>query len=1101
MTVELWGLGGSLNIGFPLRPSGNFILGLECLAFVLLMLSFRRTAMRVDLKKSKWHWPLFTALILVAPFASQTILVRLPLTGTIAIPGTSLESEGPVFSFFGSIPWMLAGGLLGQWQAVLVGLVGGLARSGWETHRIITPLHVAFQAGLVAWLMKRDYTEWPGQAARNLLVSGSIGGLFFGLLQGVEYFAFSGGGVYDGVDYAFSLLGPVLIASVVEAGFAGAVCEIIRLSEVEVWYRPPQLSVGPYNRSLAARLLTVFVIVWGIASAVMLYGDWLLAQSSARDLVERQMKHTAIQSGDSIPYFIQTGRSYVSRIVDGIGPLMVEEALPTEVLATRMRADTFFTRLAIFNVEAQLLVSYPSSDDLHLEVPYQLEVGLSGAINGVPEEVIIEPPAWSQSAQVAFLWPIPALEEGGTAGVLVGWTDLESNPLLSPVVSSLENVFPGEVFVTDGRGIILIHTNPDQVMQTFDFEALSIDGVHVDSAQDGTRRLVYTYALEGYQWYVVVTTPMREVQQIAFQIAIRLMAVIVFVGLVVIVVVYVLSRRLTQPLGLMANVAQSIAHGDLAQPVEITGEDEISRLAVSFESMRQSLKTRLDEMALLLTVSHHVAASFELSQVLPPILEGIKRIASADYVRLALALMTDERAQTSEAYQSGEDPGNWAAIDPQVIALCNERGRFTLENPVRAKAVIDFKALSKPIESLTALPIKHEDEFIGVFWLGFRHPRTFTSDEINLLSILASQLGVAVTNARLYHRAEQERMRLMAVLEWTPDAVIVVDRDERISLVNPAAADFLRGDIKDAVGKPVGEWLLIPALIELLLAPDQEVHTAEIEMEQGKVMFASISEINPGGLEASGRVCVLRDITHYKKLDSLKSEFVSTVSHDLRAPLTLMRGYATMLSMVGEMNEQQKDFMEKILSSVDQMDELVDNLLDLGRIEAGMGLDLKSIKISVVISEVINNYRPLAVKKQIILEEDLSDDMVPIEIDLTLLRQALANIIDNAIRYTLAEGRVTVRAYQEDNQQMIVVQDTGVGIAPTDQVRLFEKFYRIHRKEGLSEGGLGLGLAIAKSVVEQHGGRISVESRLGEGSTFIIEIPIHTPSEDEEKGA
>jgi signal transduction histidine kinase len=317
--------------------------------------------------------------------------------------------------------------------------------------------------------------------------------------------------------------------------------------------------------------------------------------------------------------------------------------------------------------------------------------------------------------------------------------------------------------------------------------------------------------------------------------------------------------------------------------------------------------------------------------------------------------------------------------------------------------------------------------------------------------------------------------------------------------VNPAAADLLRGDIEDAVGKPVGEWLVIPALIELLLAADQEVHTAEIEMGEGQVMFASVSEINPGGLEVSGRVCVLRDITHYKKLDSLKSEFVSTVSHDLRAPLTLMRGYATMLSMVGEMNEQQKDFMEKILSSVDQMDELVDNLLDLGRIEAGMGLDLKSLKISVVISEVINNYRPLAVKKQIILEEDLSDDMVPIEIDPTLLRQALANIIDNAIRYTLAEGRVTVRAYQEENQQMIVVQDTGVGIAPTDQARLFEKFYRIHRKEGLSEGGLGLGLAIAKSVVEQHGGRISVESRLGEGSTFIIEIPIRASSEDVKK--
>jgi PAS domain S-box-containing protein len=1101
MTVEIWGLGGTFNIGFPLRISGDILLGVECLAFILLILSYRRTVKPGYWGENSWHRPLLLVLILLAPFASQTILVRLPLRGVVVIPGTSFESEGPAFSIFGSLPWMLAGGLLGQWQAVLVGLVGGLARCGWETHRILTPLHMAFQASLVAWLMRRDYAEWPGHAARNLLISGSIGGLFLGLLQGVEYFAFSGGSIYDGVDYAFSLLGPTIVASVIEAGFAGAVCEIVRLSEAGAWYRPQQLSVGPYNRSLVARLLTLFVIVWGVASGVLLYGDWLLAQSSARDLVERQMKHTAIQAGDSIPFFIQTGRSYISRIVDRISPIMIDEAIPSEVLATWLRSEAFFNQIAIFDVESQIVVSYPHEENLRFEIPYELEVGLSGALNGVPEEVIIEPLLESQAAEIAFLWPIPSDEEGRTVGVLVGWTDLISNPLLSPVVASLENVFPGEAFLTDGRGIILIHSSPDQVMQKFDFDTPSIGEVHVDTAPDGTRRLVYAYSLDGYPWYMVVTTPMREVQQQAFQIATRLMGVIAFVGSVVIALVYVFSRRLTQPLRMMANVAQSIAQGDLAQPIEVTGEDEIGRLAVSFERMRRGLKVRLDEMALLLTVSHHVATSFELSQVLPPILEGITNVIGADFARLALVLMAGEQLQSSEAYQSGEDPGNWSAIDPQVISLCNERGRFTLENPLRAKAVIDFQALAVPIESLTALPIKHEGEFIGVFWLGFRHPRIFASEEINLLSILASQLGVAIANARLYQRAEQERMRLMAVLEGTPDAVIVVDRDGLISLVNPATANLLRGEIKDAVGKHVEEWLTTPALIELLLASDQEVQTAEVEIGRGQVMFASISEIKSGGDKVTGRVCVLRDITHYKKLDSLKSEFVSTVSHDLRAPLTLLRGYATMLSMVGEMNEQQHDFMGKILASVDQMDELVDNLLDLGRIEAGMGLNLKSTHINDVILEVIKTLRPQAVSKQIKLEEDLTKEMEPIEVDPTLLRQALTNIIDNAIRYTPAEGRVTVRAYQRDKQQLISVQDTGVGIAPTDQVRLFEKFYRIHRQEELSDGGLGLGLAIAKSVVEQHGGRISVESRLGEGSTFTIEIPIRISSGEHEKQA
>ena len=166
-----------------------------------------------------------------------------------------------------------------------------------------------------------------------------------------------------------------------------------------------------------------------------------------------------------------------------------------------------------------------------------------------------------------------------------------------------------------------------------------------------------------------------------------------------------------------------------------------------------------------------------------------------------------------------------------------------------------------------------------------------------------------------------------------------------------------------------------------------------------------------------------------------------------------------------------------------------------------MGLNIKSIRIDDVILEVIKTLRPQAVSKQIILEDDLSQEMVPIEVDPTLLRQALTNIVDNAIRYTPAEGRVTVRAYQRDKQQLISVQDTGVGIAPTDQLRLFEKFYRIHRQEEMSDGGLGLGLAIAKSVVEQHGGRISVESRLGEGSTFTIEIPIRTSTGEYEKPA
>jgi signal transduction histidine kinase len=158
-----------------------------------------------------------------------------------------------------------------------------------------------------------------------------------------------------------------------------------------------------------------------------------------------------------------------------------------------------------------------------------------------------------------------------------------------------------------------------------------------------------------------------------------------------------------------------------------------------------------------------------------------------------------------------------------------------------------------------------------------------------------------------------------------------------------------------------------------------------------------------------------------------------------------------------------------------------------------LGLDLEDVDIEEFIAEVIDSYRPQAVNKQISIDVVIADGMETVEVDRTLIRQAVANILDNAIRYTPAEGQVSIRVTQENDLQLIAIKDTGVGIAPTDQARLFEKFYRARRREGDRETGLGLGLAIVKSIVEQHGGQISVESRLGEGSTFTLEIPIRSP--------
>jgi signal transduction histidine kinase len=509
--------------------------------------------------------------------------------------------------------------------------------------------------------------------------------------------------------------------------------------------------------------------------------------------------------------------------------------------------------------------------------------------------------------------------------------------------------------------------------------------------------------------------------------------------------------------------------------------------------MRSGLKDRLDEMGLLLDVNQQLATSFELKQASPPILRGIQELTSADLVRLILLPAVNDVSGDHECYQEGDDPGNWVSIDEQVISLCLQGVQFVLENPSRARAVLELDSLEVAMATIFGIPIQSKDGFLGVIWVAHAEPHHYSAAELNLLEIIASQLEAAATNARLYQLAEQERMRLGAVLQATPDAVIVTDGSGYISLANPAAEVVLRGSAKDALGKPAGDWLTNAEVAGILLQSGTEVHTAEVQIADDKVMFASATDVHAGQGVPMGRVCVLWDITHFKKLDQLKSEFVATVSHDLRTPLTSVQGYTRMLEAAGGLSDQQMDLIGKIQDGVQRMTVIVDSLLDQGRIDAGFGLSPVRIQIDQLVEEVIQVYRPQAESRQIELTVQFESDMKPIEADEMLIRQAVGNLVDNAIRFSHRQGRVQVLASQTKGRQLVRVKDDGVGIASSDLPRIFEKFYRGGQGEESQSEGPGLGLSIVKSIAERHGGTISVESTLGEGSTFTLEIPMKSP--------
>jgi PAS domain S-box-containing protein len=435
-----------------------------------------------------------------------------------------------------------------------------------------------------------------------------------------------------------------------------------------------------------------------------------------------------------------------------------------------------------------------------------------------------------------------------------------------------------------------------------------------------------------------------------------------------------------------------------------------------------------------------------------------------------------------------------APLDQNLIQLTRDGPQVVLENLARARTMVDVDAVAGRLQALVALPLRQENTFYGTFWLAFDQPHIFPQNELNLLNTLAGQAAVSVANTHLFEAAEQGRQRLAAILASTRDAVVVTDRSERLLLLNPAAEAAFELAGRPVIGRPVGQVLPNPNLVKLLQdgrsGSGTPAATGEFEIAGGRTLFASASTIISADGSVLGRVAVLRDVTHFKELDQMKSEFVATVSHDLRAPLTFMRGYATMLPMVGALNDKQREFGDKIISGVAQMTVLIDNLLDLGRIEAGVGLAREPVRMNEVIAEAVESLSPNAVNKGIRVQVDAPPTLPSLPGDSTLLRQAVANLLDNAFKYTPNGGEVRVCASVDGPNFQLAVSDTGAGIAPADQQHLFEKFFRVRQRGSTSIKGSGLGLAIVKSIVERHGGRAWVESKLGQGSTFFFSLPL-----------
>jgi two-component system, OmpR family, phosphate regulon sensor histidine kinase PhoR len=496
-----------------------------------------------------------------------------------------------------------------------------------------------------------------------------------------------------------------------------------------------------------------------------------------------------------------------------------------------------------------------------------------------------------------------------------------------------------------------------------------------------------------------------------------------------------------------------------------------------------SLERRVSELDTMVKVSQSITASLDLDSVLTQVVSTAVELTGAEEGNL---LLLDE--ETNELYmRAGKNYDEAFArafrlpVKDTLAGQAIETGQlisFSEDAPNKIQTAY-------LVYSLIYVPLRTNERVIGVLGVDNRHNKIpFTNHHELLMKVLADFAAIAIQNARLYDIVEQERSKYETIITNIQDGVILLDEENRILLINPATIKAFGLGLGDLRGQSVFEAILnndFNVLLESITDNPLKFH--EIAFEDGRVFSAQYTPI-----PAIGSVITLMDITHLKMLDRLKSDFIHTISHDLRSPLTAVMGYVELLDRVGPLNDQQKQFVKHIQNSAQNITALVNDLLDLGRIEAGFDTRKDEVSLETILHYTLDNLNRQIEDKQQDMQVNVAENLPILRGNPIRLRQLMDNLLVNAVKYTPVGGKIVVNLRAEADQIIFEVADTGVGIPITDQAHIFEKFYRASNAPK-GTPGTGLGLAIVRSIVENHEGRIWVESAVDKGTKFIVVLP------------
>jgi PAS domain S-box-containing protein len=429
--------------------------------------------------------------------------------------------------------------------------------------------------------------------------------------------------------------------------------------------------------------------------------------------------------------------------------------------------------------------------------------------------------------------------------------------------------------------------------------------------------------------------------------------------------------------------------------------------------------------------------------------------------------------------------------------------RWTIPD-LEMKLALVSAALGLPLHQVVALPLVIRNSLMGMIYVFRTEGTAFSTNDRQVLASFADQAAIAVQNARLYQEVTHEKRRLDAIIANSGDGIMILDGEQRVQVFNKA--------LEAMTGVPAGQAIgqLCCEIFDLhnrqreanvcesecplkFKGPGERLYVeGDIKRGDGSVITVGIaySPLFDDDGKLINVIANVRDITHLREAEEMKSTFISVISHELKTPVSLIKGYASTLRREDATWDEQtlRESLNVIEEESDRLNQLIDNLLDASRLQAGaLKLEFGYVALDKLAAQTVEKFRTQT--QQHILSLDFPPDFPAVWGDSERLRQVLSNLLSNSIKYSPQEGTIRVSGRADEDWVYVAVSDEGIGIPQDEQEHIFDRFYRVESSLSRRTQGAGLGLFLVKAVIEAHQGRVWVESAPGQGATFVFALP------------